>query len=411
MDKTIRILPNGIKLIYNYYPGIKSYVLSITALAGSRQDFENKDGLAHFVEHLLFRRNKEFTYSQLAREFEKTGTIYNAFTEQELTCFYLKGLNQKFDEVLNVISKFFTCPVFDKKDYEKEQKIILEEIHSYEDDPEEYILDIGNELIFPNHPLGRLITGTTTTLMNITLEDIENYFTNYYTANNLVVSFVGNLPLDYVASMVEKKLGDLKPHKLNYNNVAIPKDIIEKKDIVRDLEQSHFLYQMRIDNAQERQITMLKLLSYYLSESPSSVIYHSLREKSGLVYNVFTNVEQFSDTNVLQLYYATQQSSYEKAQKLLNVIFEKLKARKFNKSLFQLSKGSLSAQHIYRMEIPYEIMMSDVRIEYLNGQYMYNNFLEQLNSIQFDEFVEFASNIIEENKWSLVRLLQSPTKV
>lgn len=376
-------------------------------MAGSRQDFDEKDGLAHFVEHILFRRNAEFNSAQLAREFEKTGTIYNAFTEQELTCFYLKGLNEKFDDVFNLISKFFVCPVFDKKDFEKEKKIILEEIRSYEDDPEEYILDIGNELIFPNHPLGRLITGTSKTLMNITLEDIKNYFDKYYTSNNLVVAFVGNLPYEQVFDVVINQLGEMIPHELQIESVDIPNHIISNKDIKRDLEQSHFLYQMRVDNLTDIQLPMLKIFSYYLSESPSSLIYNSLREKSGLVYNVFTNVEQFSDTNVLQLYYATQKYNYDKAQKLLDAIFDKIKNGKLNKSLFQLSKGALKAQHIYRLEIPYEIMMNDLRIEYLNGRYLYHNFLEQLDSIKFDEFSNFASELLSNNKWSLVRLLQT----
>lgn len=376
-------------------------------MAGSRQDFEGKDGLAHFVEHILFRRNAEFNYAQLARQFEKTGTIYNAFTEQELTCFYLKGLNEKFADVFNLISKFFVCPLFEQKDFDKEKRIILEEIKSYEDDPEEYILDIGNELIFPNHPLGRLITGNSQSVMNINLEDIKVYFKNYYSPNNLVVAFVGNIPFEQVAETVNAKLGELIPQPLKTQNIELPENFIAQKDILRDLEQSHFLYQMRVDKLTDNQLPMLKLLSYYLSESPSSQIYNSLREKSGLVYNVFTNVEQFSDTNVLQLYYATQKSNYTKAQKLLDTIFEKIKLGKLNKTLFQLSKVALKAQHIYRLEIPYEIMMNDIRTEYLNGRYLYNNFLEQLDSITYDEFSQFASNLISQNNWSLVRLLQS----
>lgn len=399
-------MPNGIKLIYNYFPGIKSFVLSITSLAGSRQDFEGKDGLAHFVEHILFRRNRDFTNSQLAREFEKTGTIYNAFTEQELTCFYLKGLNEKFEEVFNLISKFFTCPVFDKKDFEKERKIILEEIRSYEDDPEEYILDVGNELIFPNHPLGRHITGTEESLMKITLDDIQKYFYEYYSPNNLLVAYVGNLPFNQIEDMVIRKLGELKPHPVAIQINDIPENVIPLMDLTRDLEQSHFLYQMRIDNLTESELPMLKIFSYYLSESPSSIVYNSLREKTGLVYNVFTNVEQFSDTNVLQLYYATQKTNFDKAQKLLDDIFDKIKNGKLNKSLFQLSKGALKAQHIYRLEIPYEIMMNNIRIEYLNGKYLYNNFIEQIDSINFEKFRQFTMDLLSKHQWSVVRLLQ-----
>lgn len=399
-------MPNGIKLIYDYFPSIKSFVLSITSLAGSRQDYEEKDGLAHFVEHILFRRNRDFTNSQLAREFEKTGTIYNAFTEQEMTCFYLKGLNEKFEEVFNLISKFFTCPVFNPKDFEKERKIILEEIRSYEDDPEEYILDVGNELIFPNHPLGRHITGTEESVMKISIQDIQNYFNEYYAPNNLLLAFVGNLPFDQVEELVYRELGELKPHPINIQINDIPNYIIPSVDMTRDLEQSHFLFQMRIDKLSATELPMLKLFSYYLSESPSSLIYNSLREKSGLVYNVFSNVEQFSDTNVLQLYFATQKSNYNKAQSLLNDIFDKIKTGKLNKSLFQLSKESLKAHHIYRLEIPYEIMMNNVRLEYLNGKYLYNNFIEEISSIKFEQFVEFSSKLISTNQWSVVKLLQ-----
>lgn len=406
MNKVIKIFPNGLRLLYEFFPGLHSFVLSITALSGSRNDYKDKSGLAHFVEHILFRRNQQFNYTQLAKEFEKTGTIYNAFTEQELTCFYLKGLNEKFEKVLDLITKFFTIPVFDPKDFVKERKIILEEIHSYEDDPEEFILDIGNESLFPNHPLGQIITGTIESVENITLDDIKQFFEENYCPNNLVVSFVGSLPFEQVEELVYKKLGDLQPCSISKNTENLPAEFIKLKELSRDLEQSHYLYQMRVENIPSSQVPLLKILSYYLSESPSSVIYNKLRERNGLVYSVFTNVEQFTDTNVLQLYFATQRENYNKAKANLDKIFDDLREGKIDKTLFRLTLGALQAQHIYRMEIPHEIMMHNLRAEHLNGTYLYNNFDEIIKKVNYTEFVEFVMKIFGNNQWSIVKLEQ-----
>ena len=171
-------LTNGITLLYDRIPGNKSFILSISALAGSRDDFPGKEGLAHFVEHQLFRRNQKNSYSKIAREFERTGTLYNAFTEHELTMFFLKSLNEHFEKVYTLLTDFIVCPVFDSKDYAKEKKIILEEIKSYQDDPEEFIFDLGNEVLYPKNPLGGIITGTEKSVENIALNDIEQFLNN-----------------------------------------------------------------------------------------------------------------------------------------------------------------------------------------------------------------------------------------
>lgn len=405
-NKKVVSLSNGITLIHEQINHGNSFMLSITANAGSRDDFEGKDGLAHFVEHILFRRNKKQTNTQLAKEFEKTGTVYNAFTEQEATTFYLKGLNEKFVQVFKLISRFFVCPIFEKKDFEKEKTIIVEEIRSYQDDPEEYILDLGNEALFPKHPLGKMITGTEKSLKKIELTDIENFFKLNYVASNLIISFVGNIDFDIVQKVADENLSQIEPREIHKTIQPLPQNVIAEKIVKRSLEQSHILSQIRIDNLDENNFTKLKLLSYYLSESPSSVIYNQLREKYGLVYNVFTNVEQFAETSILQLYYATQLDNLEKSERIINDIFKKIQDKKINKELFNLSKSALIAQHIYRMESPYEIMIHNLKEWIYDGKYAYNNFIPKIKQVNLDDFAEFSSNLLSNCNWSVVKLLQ-----
>jgi len=252
-------LPNGIRLIYDQVPNYRSFILSISVLIGSRQDPKGKEGLAHFIEHQLFRRNQKYSYTKIAREFERTGTLYNAFTEHEITVFYLKSLNENFEKVYQLLSDFIVCPVFNKNDFLKEKKIILEEIKSYQDDPEEFIFDIGNQIVYPKHSLGRLITGTEKTLENISLDDIIAHFSTYYNSNNIVISLVGDIPYDRFYDISYKIFQDFKVGDELKENEKLPPIKIYEKTFRKTIEQSHVLMLKRIDNTDPNNILKLQL--------------------------------------------------------------------------------------------------------------------------------------------------------
>ncbi len=406
-NQKLVVLPNGLRLLYEHLPNYKSFILSISVFAGSRQDPNKKEGLAHFVEHQLFRRNENYTNTQIAKEFERTGTLYNAFTEHEITVFYLKSLNENFTKVYTLLSDFFVKPVFNEKDFEKEKKIILEEIKSYYDDPEELIFDLGNEIIYPKHSLGRLITGTEKTLENITLQDIKQFFNQYYTSTNILISFIGNIPFEQFSELSSKIFSDFPSAAIPKKIEKLPNCTPKTKILKKSIEQSHILMLKRIDSIEPDLILKLKLLSYFLGESPSSMIYNQLREKSALVYNSFTNLEQYIDTNVLQIYFATDKNKLDKSFEIIDEIFNKIQNRKISKDLFNISKNAMVAQHIYKIELPFEKMMNTLRSIQLNEKYPLNdNFISKLKLINFEEFLEFSKAIISENSWSKVEILQ-----
>lgn len=400
-------LSNGITLLYDKIPGNKSFILSISALVGSRDDLHGKEGLAHFLEHQLFRRNQKHSYSKIAREFERTGTLYNAFTEHEMTVYFLKSLNEHFQKVYRLISDFIVCPVFDKRDYNKEKKIILEEIKSYQDDPEEFIFDLGNELLYPKHPLGNIITGTEKSLSKIELNDLEEFYEKHYYPENIILSFVGDLPFELVRDLSEEIFQNYYKTKSEKSQKKLPENSPKTKSLKKPIEQSHVLLLKRFDNIDVDYILKLRLLSYFLGESPSSLVYSNLREKSGLVYNTFSNLEQYTDTSALQIYFATDKNSIEKSLKLIDDITKKINEKKISKELFVISKNAMIAQHIYKLELPYEKMMNNIREIQLDGNFAFkDDFIEKMKKLKFEEFAEFASEAFSTNEWSKIELLQ-----
>jgi predicted Zn-dependent peptidase len=401
-------LPNHIKLIYDYVPSLKSFSLGISVMVGSREDPLEKPGIAHFLEHQLFRRNLHRTSTQTSKEFERTGTINNAFTESEYTVYFIKSLNNNFKKVFQLLADFFLCPVFDERDFKKEQKIILEEIKSYQDDPEENIFDLGNSLAFSHHTLGNPIAGTVKSVSHFKQNDIYDFFKRYYSSDNIVISYSGSHPIEFVRNFAFELFKDFSNHTPTQVRTPLPNNTIDKLIINRKIEQSHILLLKRFDNIDSDFVLKLKLLNYILGEGPSSFINQNIREKQAISYSAFSLVEHFTDTNLIEIYFATDKKAISKTKDLLNEIFEKITNKKISKQLFAISKNALLAQNIYKSESSYERMLNNIRLYQLDGNFEFDrDFQKNLNAIDYAEFLDWASNIFADNKFSEVQILQN----
>jgi len=400
-------LPNHLKLIYDFVPQVKSFSLGISAMVGSREDPIDKPGEAHFLEHQLFRRNRHRTSTQTTREFERTGTINNAFTENEYTVFFIKSLNENFEKVFRLLADFILCPVFEKHDFRKEQKIILEEIKSYEDDPEEYIFDLGNTLMFPNHSLGNPIAGTIKSVSSFQQSDISDFFDKYYNAENLVISYAGSHSIQEVSNFSNELFEDFKTNKIEYNRLPIPTNTLDKLIVKKKIEQSHILMLKRFDNINSDYIMKLKLLNYIIGEGPSSFINQNIRERQAIAYSAFSVVEHFTDTNLMQIYFATDKIAISKSKDLLNEIFEKIAGKKITYDLFSISKNALLAQNIYKNETTYERMLNNIRLYQLDGNFDFDrDFEKNIKSINYEDFLKWASELFNNIEFSEVQILQ-----
>ncbi|MDU5019311.1 MAG: pitrilysin family protein, partial [Clostridiales bacterium] len=180
----IHTLDNGLTIVGEEIPYLKSITLGVWVNAGSRIESEKLSGISHFIEHMLFKGTKNRTSKEIASTIDNLGGQINAFTSKECTCYYVKLLDEHIDIGLDILSDMFLNPLFDKEDIEKERQVILEELKMYEDSPEDLVYDLLMEGVYKTDALGGNIIGTKESLDNMNREIISDYFKKYYVASN-----------------------------------------------------------------------------------------------------------------------------------------------------------------------------------------------------------------------------------
>ena len=198
-------LENGLTIIGEEIPYLKSISLGIWVKAGSIIETKENSGVSHFIEHMLFKGTKNRSSKELAREIDNLGGILNAFTSKECTCFYVKLLDEHIDIGIEVLSDMILNSCFDKKDIEKEKSVILEELKMYEDSPDDLSYDLLLENIYKDHSLGMNILGDRNTLKNFKRENILDYYNKYYVPNNSVISICGNFNFEEIVEKIKDK--------------------------------------------------------------------------------------------------------------------------------------------------------------------------------------------------------------
>lgn len=186
-------LANGVRIITETLPESRSVSMGIWILAGSRNETNEKQGISHLMEHMMFKGTEKRTAKEIAEAFDSIGGDVNAFTSKEYTCIFATVLDQHADYAWEVLSDMFLHSTFEEEELEREKKVIAEEIDMIEDTPDDIIHDYIHESTFKNHPLEQSILGTKDSLFQISRDDLLNYREKYYTAERVVVSVAGNL--------------------------------------------------------------------------------------------------------------------------------------------------------------------------------------------------------------------------
>ena len=188
------VLNNGIRVISEEIPYVRSVSIGVWISVGSRDENEKNNGVTHLIEHMVFKGTKKRTARMIAQSLESVGGYLNAFTSKEHTCYYARVLDEHIEKAVDVLSDLILHPEFDKYELEKEKAIILEEIKNYEDEPDEIIHDEFEKLLFNPHPLGYNILGTRESLENLDRKEIENYKRKHYSSDNIIICAAGNIP-------------------------------------------------------------------------------------------------------------------------------------------------------------------------------------------------------------------------
>ena len=318
------VLDNGLRILTERMTQVRSISIGVWLTRGSRHESAERSGIAHFVEHMLFKGTGTRTAEDIAQAIDSIGGQLDAFTAKEYASYYIKVLDEHLPLAIDILSDIVRNPAFAAEDIEREKKVVLEEIKMVEDTPDDLVHELFTQGFWENHPLGRPILGTKETVESFTSELLRDYFKRVYTAKNLIVSAVGNLEHDRVRDLVAEKFGSLvEPGEPAQDEAprVVPNILVRNKE----LEQSHLCLGVGSypQNHDDRYSSYV--LNTLLGGSMSSRLFQNVREKRGLAYAVFSGLSAYRDAGSFTVYAGC---SNEAVGEVIDLIVEELRGVK-----------------------------------------------------------------------------------
>lgn len=295
------VLDNGIRILTERMTQVRSISIGVWLTRGSRHEAAERSGIAHFVEHMLFKGTATRSAEDIAQAIDSIGGQLDAFTAKEYAGYYIKVLDEHLPLAVDILSDIVLNPAFNPDDVEREKKVVVEEIKMVEDTPDDLVHEIFAQAFWEDHSLGRPILGTRETVDSFGAELLQSYFRDAYAPCNLIVSAVGNLEHGQVRELVEKKFGSLESVGEPVAEQApqvVPKIQIRNKE----LEQSHLCLGASSypQNHDDRYVSYV--LNTLLGGSMSSRLFQNVREKRGLAYAVFSGLSAYRDAGSCTVY-------------------------------------------------------------------------------------------------------------
>jgi predicted Zn-dependent peptidase len=295
------VLANGVRLATERMPHVRSVAVGVWLTRGSRHEPAEHPGIAHFVEHMLFKGTPTRSAEDIAQQVDSIGGQIDAFTSKEYAGYYLKVLDEHLPLAVDILSDLICNPLFAEEDIEREKKVILEEIKMVEDTPDDLVHELFAEGFWNNHPLGRPILGTPASVSGLDRATLKQYFLETYVAANFVVVAVGNLDHDRVQGLLERALEN-SPHNGPDADQSAPvvAPVIQVRR--KELEQSHIVFGTEALPQHHPERYAGYALNTTLGGSMSSRLFQNVREKRGLAYSVFSGLSAYQDAGALSIY-------------------------------------------------------------------------------------------------------------
>jgi predicted Zn-dependent peptidase len=345
-----QVLPNGLVVITEAMQHVRSVSVGIWVRNGSRREVPPENGIAHFLEHMVFKGTERRSAEDIAREMDSVGGMLDAFTSKEQICFNAKVLDEHLPIAFGVLADLVQRPKFNSDDVKKERQVVLEEIKMDLDNPEYLLHDIFTRGFWPNHSLGRPILGTPETVRKFDREAIRRNFQNWFAPDHILVTAAGNITHEQLLKLVEQEFGRLRPLGPQAGD-ASPSTAapihLEKK---RDLEQVHLCIGVpSLPIAHERRFG-LAVLNNLLGGGMSSRLFQNIREKQGLAYAVFSELTPYSDAGMLSVYAGTAKETVGKVLDLTIAEFRAMKESPVTEEELLRAKNHLKGSLMLSLE-------------------------------------------------------------
>ena len=400
-------LSNGLRVIFKRTNRPVSHC-GIVINAGSRDEEAGQEGLAHYIEHCIFKGTKKRKTYHILSRLDNVGGEINAYTGKEDTWIYGSFLNEYLDRSLELISDIVLNSTFPQKEIEKEKDVIIDEISSYKDSPGEQIFDDFEELIFENHPLGNPVLGSEESVAKLSRDHILDFIEKNYSSETMVLSVLGDYTLAKVKKLAEKyfesvKRSNTKKEKREEFKIYKPSDI----EIEMDTYQVHYIAGgIGYSSADERR-TPLHLMNNYLGgPAMNSLLNLEVREKHGIAYNIESSYQPYSDTGVFEIYLGTDKKMFEKSKKLVDKQLKKLRENKLGVNQLQTAKNQVLGQIALAQESGVGTMMG------LGTSYLFYDRVDTLsevfariNKVTAEDVLAVANEVLDTSTFSSITYL------
>jgi predicted Zn-dependent peptidase len=355
-------LPNGVRVITEHHPNAVAVSLGFFVGKGTRDEASDEAGLAHFVEHMVFKGTKKRNAFELSRDMEEVGADINAFTSRETTSFVAFGLPENLERYVDVLSDLVTQPSFLRQDVETERDVVIQEIRSSEDMLEDCVFDRHFEFAYKGTPLALPILGTVSSIETMTRERVLRFYRRQYVNQNLVIAAAGSVDHEELCEFVEKYLAPLKGSTRSSLPAGTVNDTVQmqsfSKVIKRRAEQAHILIGAKSPSFRDNRRFDAVILNGMLGGGLTSRLYQEIRENRGLAYSVYSQIYSFVDSGTLLMYAATEPTKVPEALSIAIEEITKLRLKGFAKEEMEMVRCQVRAQTIINSDDPDSRMQS-----------------------------------------------------
>lgn len=401
MNLSYHTLRNGIRLVHNQVPGIVGHC-GLIINTGSRNESDTEHGIAHFIEHMLFKGTRTRKAYHILSRLEDVGGELNAYTTKEETAIHASFLNEHYERAIELICDVIFNSSWPVREIEKEKEVVIEEINSYKDNPAELIFDDFEEIIFKDQPIGRNILGTNESVKSFNREMIIDFILRNYLVDQMVFCSVGNISHSKLVKIFERYFAEIPSR----TTLTLPESSWEYKpsEVLRQMGtwQNHCIIgNIAYDLRDHRRIGMILLNNILGGQGLNSRLNLSLREKNGFAYNVESSYNPYGDTGIFSIYFGTESKNLEKSIAIAMKELKILRTVRLGKSQLTKAKNQIKGYLARGYENHESLMLSlGKSLQVFNKIDSFDEICNKIDKVDASEILGIANEVFDNSRLS-----------
>lgn len=400
------VLDNGIRLVTERIPTLKSVTVGIWVNVGSRDENPAQAGYSHFIEHMFFKGTTLRSATDISREIDALGGEMNAFTTRETTTFYVKVLDQHVSKALDLLSDLFLRSQLAQKEIEKEKQVVLEEIRMVQDDPEDLVQELHTKLVMGRHPLSRPILGRESTIVQISRNSLLEYIRTHYRPEDIVIAVAGNFDLGQLEKTIARRFGSYRQESSDAVRKRWPPDLCGGVNTrQKSLEQVHLCLGLEGVAAGHKDRYAIYALNSILGGSVSSRLFQEVREKRGLSYSIYSFLSGYSDGGTITIYAGTRAQEVERVIDVIRREIKKLARDGINREELKRTKEQMKGSLMLSLESSHSRMNKLAKDELIAGTHTtLEEMITEIDGVTGQQVCDVAQNLFNPTKMALTGL-------